>query len=876
MLVTGRTTPQPGTSGQTANPNLTVSPASLNFPNAVVVTGTSASTLTATVTNTGAQPFPVGIGVTGDFIDSTNCNGSLAGGASCSVVVTFTPSQPGTRQGLLSVATGAASTPVCVGLTGTALPILPANNGSLDLGSTPVGQPVVEWYKIAQPLNRLTATASGDFKVLVVEDIGYGHGQAAASEFTSSSTGSCINCWVGIQFLPSTAGAYQGTLSFMSASNGAAYSVTLRGDGLPLSGLLLTPAQQDFGPVAVHSSSPASLFTLTNLTASNVTFSTPSTSEDFIIRSEVTGGSACIGSVAPGASCFVQVAFAPTATGPAAGTLTLTSDGGTAKAALTGYGSPDTGLSLNPAALVFSNVPSSSATQQTITVSNTGAYDLEIAALSSSSSAFQTGITCGTLTAGASCTVTVNFVPQSAQVSAVLSIPVTSSAPGDPQTTYTIPLSGAYTAENSGLQILPAVSDFGPTATGTSGIVRQFVVNNLTMQTVDLGLSLPRQFSLTGSTCSTLDAGRGCTFNVAFTPLTNGAVTGTIAAHATPAGGGVTLSGLGYVKGFGTGQASLTVTGDLLPGNLLAFGQVPSGQTSIQSLTLTNNGNSLITVRRITTEWPFLSTTNCGMALSPGESCTVTITYSPLDQVATGSSPAPFNTDSGTIVIESDAASSPELIPLSGTVTPQYVTVPLNAAPVYAYIVSQGSVHFDATRAGEASPAQILNLTNTGTGTIHVSGLRAPADFSVQGDCSTIVAGASCPLQLTFIPQGSPSQTASTILGALEILSNSSTSLEFVSLSGTATPSSLAISPASLNFGQVLVGSSATLQSVVTNYSSGPATIRNITANGDTAFRAIVQGREPSWLRRHHAACKSSSGPHRRVCAQALSLSPVR
>jgi hypothetical protein len=196
----------------------------------------------------------------------------------------------------------------------------------------------------------------------------------------------------------------------------------------------------------------------------------------------------------------------------------------------------------------------------------------------------------------------------------------------------------------------------------------------------------------------------------------------------------VTLSGLGYVKGFGTGQASLTVTGDLLPGNLLAFGQVPSGQTSIQSLTLTNNGNSLMTVRRITTEWPFLSTTNCGMALSPGESCTVTITYSPLDQVATGSSPAPFNTDSGTIVIESDAASSPELIPLSGTVTPQYVTVPLNAAPVYAYIVSQGSVHFDATRAGEASPAQTLNLTNTGTGTIHVSGLRAPADFSVQGD----------------------------------------------------------------------------------------------------------------------------------------------
>ncbi|HEX2917982.1 MAG TPA: choice-of-anchor D domain-containing protein, partial [Edaphobacter sp.] len=112
VLVTGKTVPQPGTSGETLNPNLSVSPTAIAFPNAVVVTGTSASTLTATVSNTGAQPFPVGIAITGDFIDSTNCTGSLAAGASCSVVVTFTPSQPGTRQGLLSVATEATSTPV--------------------------------------------------------------------------------------------------------------------------------------------------------------------------------------------------------------------------------------------------------------------------------------------------------------------------------------------------------------------------------------------------------------------------------------------------------------------------------------------------------------------------------------------------------------------------------------------------------------------------------------------------------------------------------------------------------------------------------------------------------------------------------------------
>lgn len=837
VLVTGKTVPQPGISGETLNPNLAVSPTALAFPNAVVVTGTSASTLTATVSNTGAQPFPVGVAIAGDFIDSTNCTGSLAAGASCSVVVTFTPSQPGSRQGLLSVSTGAASTPVYVSLSGTSLPILPANNGSLDIGTTPIGQPMVEWYKIAQPLSSLTSTASGDFKVLLVEDIGYGHGQASSSEFTSSATGSCINCWLGVQFLPSTAGAHQGLLSFASASTGSTYTVSLEGNGLPLSGLLLSPSQQDFGPVAVHSSSAPSLFTLTNLTASNVTFAAPSLSGDFVLRNDVTGGPSCIGAVAPGDSCFVQVAFAPTATGPAAGTLTLASDSGAAKASLTGYGSADTGLSLNPAALIFANVPSPAATQQTITVSNTGTYNVVIGALSSSSSAFQTSTTCAALTVGSTCTITVHFIPQTAQASASLSIPVTSSAPGSPQTTYWVALSGNYTTEDSGLQILPAVSDFGPTSTGTSGIVRQFLVNNLTAQAVALQLSLPRQFSLTSQSCSTLAAGGSCAFSIAFTPVTNGEVTGTLTIHGTPTGGGTQVSGLAYVKGFGTGQASLAVTGDLLPGEFVAFGQVPSGEASLRTLTLTNNGTSQMTARRVTSEWPFLSTTTCGVPLSAGESCTVTISYSPLNQVATGSSPAPFNTDSGTIVIESDAASSPELLQLTGTVTPQYVTVPLNTAPVFAYAVSQGSVRFDATRAGEASPAQTINLSNTGSRTIHLTGLRVSPDFTVSGDCSTIVAGATCPLQLSFTPRALSAQTTSEILGTLEITSDSNTSLEFVSLSGTATPSTLGISPAALDFGQVLVGSSATLQSTITNYSAVPATIRSITTTGDYSLQ---------------------------------------
>ena len=244
---------------------------------------------------------------------------------------------------------------------------------------------------------------------------------------------------------------------------------------------------------------------------------------------------------------------------------------------------------------------------------------------------------------------------------AVLSVPVTSSAAGAPQTTVTVPLSGAYTIEDSGLQILPGQADYGPTATGTLGLTRQFLLNNLTTKPVTLSLSLPRQFTLIQPPCAALAPGAGCSFSVAFLPLTNGDVTGTVFAQATPTDGSATLNGLGYVEGFGKGTGALSITGDLLPGRIVDFHQVASGQSATRTLTVTNTGTAVVTVRRITSEWPFLSSTTCGQTLPTGGSCAVTLTYSPINQIAVGSPSAPFNTDGGTLVIESDAVSSPGL-----------------------------------------------------------------------------------------------------------------------------------------------------------------------------------------------------------------------
>jgi hypothetical protein len=835
VLVTGQTIPQPGAGGTTVNPSLIVTPASINFPNTIAVTGTSPGTQTTTITNTGAQPFPLTLSLAGDFTSSTNCTSVLAAGTNCSVVISFTPSQPGTRQGLLSVSSGAGTTPAYVNLTGTATSIIASNNGTLDLGSTPIGQPVVQWYKITQPFSQFTAATSGSFGVVLVEDMGYGHGQPPSSAFTPSDIGSCFNCWMGIQFLPTVAGPASAALALTSSPSRSPYTLALSGNGLPLAGLLLTPTQQDFGPVAVHSSSAPILFTLTNLTPTTANLSSPTTTGDFAISNAPSGGAPCNGPLAPNASCFIPVAYVPTTTGPAVGDLTITSGTASASSTLTAYGLPDPGLSLNPNALVFGNVPGPTATQQTITLTDTGIYNLQIGVPTSTSTSFQSTTTCGTLTPGATCTFTVTFTPANATVTGTLSIPVISAAPGSPQTAYSVALTGAYTTEDTGLQIIPGQALYGPAATSTLGLTRQFTINNLTAKSLVISLSLPRQFVLADPPCAALAPNASCNFSVTFLPLTNGDITGTLFAQATPTDGSATLNALGYLEGFGIGAAALKITGPLLPGNVLNFGQLASGQTTSRTLTLANSGNAPFTIRRLTSGWPFFSTTTCGTTLKPTEGCTVTLAYSPVNQVAQGSSSSPFNTDAGTLVIESDAASSPDFIDLTGIVTPLTVTVPTNTAPLVSYTVSQSSLTFAATSGGNASMPQTLTLANTGTATIHITRLSTTPDFTVTSSCAIIVPGSSCPITVTFTPQASSSQIITTVISSLEIVSDSSSSLDFISLLGTATPPTLVLSPVALDFGAVLVGATATLPIQLINGSINPAIFGGITATGDYA-----------------------------------------
>jgi hypothetical protein len=95
-----------------------LAPSSITFPNQYV--GTAGASQTVTLTNTGSSAITVSSVATstGDFGSASSCGSTVAAGSSCSISISFDPTQAGSRTGVLTViaSTGA---PTTVALTGT-------------------------------------------------------------------------------------------------------------------------------------------------------------------------------------------------------------------------------------------------------------------------------------------------------------------------------------------------------------------------------------------------------------------------------------------------------------------------------------------------------------------------------------------------------------------------------------------------------------------------------------------------------------------------------------------------------------------------------------------------------------------------------------
>ena len=140
------------------------------------------------------------------------------------------------------------------------------------------------------------------------------------------------------------------------------------------------------------------------------------------------------------------------------------------------------------------------------------------------------------------------------------------------------------------------------------------------------------------------------------------------------------------------------------------------GATSApQSATISNCGNADLHIASINSVSPdFNVTTTCPLAptaITPGNSCTVTATYSPVD----------FN--GGTIVITDDAVRSPHDIGLGGSVNaPRAFFQPGNLLTFLETPVT-------------TTEALDLSIGNNGTTDLTITGLTTTGDYSVSQNC---------------------------------------------------------------------------------------------------------------------------------------------
>jgi hypothetical protein len=127
----------------------TLNPTSLTFPTTLI--GQSSAPQTSTLTNTGTGALGISqIFSNGDFPETNNCPSSLAVGASCTITVTYTPSYQGQESGYIYIYTDSSNFNTTLYVTGTGQAPVPTLS-SLSLTSTPAGSQNVQ----------VTATGTG-------------------------------------------------------------------------------------------------------------------------------------------------------------------------------------------------------------------------------------------------------------------------------------------------------------------------------------------------------------------------------------------------------------------------------------------------------------------------------------------------------------------------------------------------------------------------------------------------------------------------------------------------------------------------------------------------------------------------------------------
>ena len=203
-------------------------------------------------------------------------------------------------------------------------------------------------------------------------------------------------------------------------------------------------------------------------------------------------------------------------------------------------------------------------------------------------------------------------------------------------------------------------------------------------------------------------------------------------------------------------QAASTPTRIIALSGSLAFGNVSVGTTATQTLTISNTGNSALTVSAIAYPAGLSGNWSSG-TVAAGGSQAVTVTFAPTTAASYG----------GTVTVTANQTSGTSTIAASGS-----------GAAATRIIALSGSLAFGNVSVGTTA-TQTLTIGNTGNSALTVSAIAYPAGFSGNWSSGTVAAGGSQAVTVTFAPPAAASYG-----GTVTVTANQTSGTSTIAASG--------------------------------------------------------------------------------------------
>lgn len=783
--------------------------------------GTTSTGKTLTLSNNGTAAVSIAMIVTtGEFSQSNNCPSTLAPATKCQIVVKFSPAGSGLRSSVLAITTGATLNPIAAELNGNGLtPNVNLNPSFLFYNSQIIGSTATQTSTLTNtgfaPLTITSFSLSGsaDFS------------QTNNCPLAPAALAEGASCVITVTWHPTIVGVDNGSLAITDNAVPNSQSLSFEGISYSAGITTVTPSTLTFPATLLGNTSAPQTLTLTNTGTGPLGNIRVNSFYDFPYTTT------CPVSLAAGASCTISVSFAPSSVGTETGYIWVNDDDIT-----NGTTINVSGQGQAPVPVISSLSPSSVAAgsgNTTVTVTGTGFV--------SGTQVLYNGVPLWTSFGGSSTQVAVTIPTASLAEPGTGVITVFNPSPGGgtsnalPLTIYA-PLNYAVTSTTYSYKTITGTNlKLSPwtSAQVTSPFAIQFGGGNFNVLTVagsgtisfsnfagDYSTNAPIPYSAT----STLVApfwtglypfGTGANNNVFWqvtgtapsrqlvvewrnveyfpAPATtqtvkfevvffegNGKIvfnyadtvfggTASAADNGATASVGVQVSpSLGYQYSYNT--ASLASGTSLLwypnaptatvSTNTLNFGWDQIGTpTAAQKLTLTNGSLVPLHMSGITTNnSDFTTTNNCGSTVAAGASCSINVTFDPSSPLA----------ESATLTINDDALGGPQTVTLNGIGAIQTTVVfPIN-------------LRFGLQNVGTSATLPVT-LANAATTTMTIQSITAsPSVYTQTNNCgSSLVAGASCTINVTFTP------TATGLVnGTLSMGLNGNASQVMVNLSG--------------------------------------------------------------------------------------------